>query len=214
MNGGSHPLKGIRSTTAVDACIGDAPLVGEFATGGVVGRGDGPVVGEGSVPEQLPDAADVAWTPVTFESVKVLNLGPESRLFVSIRDDNMTPADLEHVRSTVAAWAGIAPDRVLLGNEVDLTVVEPEPAPPLMVRPVAPQFDRPGLVEWTEQCARIVTTTDPDDEFVSCGGDRPARAWWDNGQVRWESGPCAACGGWATGTSRHTGATPESVRST
>ena len=100
--------------------------------GGVVARGDGPVVGEGSVPPPLPDVGTAV-----FESVKVMTIGPASRLLVTIPDD-WTREECGWARDTIAAWAGITPDRVLLSSGVEVAVVEPGP---VVALPVEPQFE-------------------------------------------------------------------------
>lgn len=71
------------------------------------------------------------------ESVKTMDLGPASRLLVTIRDD-LPLVDLDEVRDTIAAWAGITPDRVLLTSGVEVAVVEPGP---VVALPVEPQFE-------------------------------------------------------------------------
>lgn len=58
--------------------------------------------------------------------MRVLRLGPNDRLLVTIDTALLTHPYSEHVRSKVAEWAGIPPERVaVVDGSVSVSVVKP-----------------------------------------------------------------------------------------
>ena len=64
--------------------------------------------------------------PHAAEEVRVLRLRPHDRLAVTVDLAGTTDADVVELRDSIASWAGLDPDRVILLSGVDVAVVRQE----------------------------------------------------------------------------------------